>query len=593
MKLDRKYWHYALLLPFSLGLVLFYVLVLSKTPFFLNNQYKVNDTLFSHQSTPPAHFLKKTVPAKITALPKQIVVIGVDNESMRRLDRSWPWGREIFAVFLERIRPLNPKVIGFCFSFVGKSQSEEADRWFADELAKSGNIVLASYFDRNSIAPRYAYIPPSELFLKAAKATGFIHVPYDQDGAVRRSRMLLELADNRGFAYSMPVQLACAYKDRRPERSVKILGNDVVFRLPSKKNPSSFKEMIVPLDRSYHIPISFHHPGQYIHYIPFWKIIAGQIDSKEIEGKIVLVGMTSDILHDIHATPIGPMSSVSITAQQTLMILEQDFVKKLWPSHHWIFLLFLAAVFTVIFYRLHYLYGLLALLVAEFAIYEFALWLFVSQRLIFNIFSTLWVLLLVYLVVLFYRGLLTLIENATLQHQVVTDALTGLYNHAYVPRRLKAEFEHCRQTAKEFCFVMIDIDFFKRINDTYGHEQGNKVLVRIADCLKSGVRGCDMVARYGGEEFSMVLCNCNAEAAGQIIEKICRAVEASVFEDPKGNFHVTISAGICSNQERGVKRAEDLIRFADEALYLAKAAGRNRVFIYAPPLRKFIYAAQE
>ncbi|HOW59161.1 MAG TPA: diguanylate cyclase [Candidatus Omnitrophota bacterium] len=566
MKLNKRF-RLTLLIFIVSSSVLFYILVLSKTPFFLTSQLKTGDTLFRFYK-PRANYLNK------------IVVVGVDDESMYRLNHSWPWGREIFAAFLERIRPLHPKVIGFDFSFVGKSQNEEADQWFADEIVESKNVILASFFDRDSVSSPYAYISPSDMFLKGTKATGFINVPHDQDGTVRRSRVLLELSDNQGFVYSFPVQLACAYWGIPPEKSVFMRGSDVVFRLPLDPRLSAFEEISILLDRKYHIPISFRCNKTSIRYIPFWKIIAGQVEKKDIEGNIILVGAVSPIIHDIHQTPIGLMPGIFINAYQTLMILEHDFVKKLWPYHHWIFLLIFAILFSLLFYHLDYLTAVITFFTAEFAIYQFAISLFQTHRLIFSAFSTMLVLTLVFLIVLFYKGLWTFVENITLQRQVVTDALTGLYSPRHLPLRLKAEFDRYRQLDKEFCFAMIDVDWFKRVNDTYGHEQGNAVLIQIADYLRNGVRIGDVVARYGGEEFCVILFGCTTKVARQILDRISRAIEFTIFTTPKGNFHVTISVGICSNKERKVKGTDDLIRFADEALYDAKSAGRNRICIY-------------
>ena len=587
---NKRFWYSCLLVILSVCLVLFYIVILSKTSFFIRAQYKVNDTLFSYRSSRLAHFLDKIIPPKPVVPPKEIVVIGVDDESMRRLDRSWPWSREIFAAFLEQIRPLKPKVVAFDFLFSKKSHSEEADRWFADEIAKRGNVILASYFDHNSPIPQHFYLP-DESFLRAAKATGFIDVPYDLDGTVRRSSMLAELPGKQNFVYSMPVQIACAYQNLSPKNTVALRDNKAILQLPSKEQPLVLEKRIVPLDRKQHIPISFRYPMEQISYIPFWKIIAGKVESSKIEGKIVLVGMTSDILRNNHLTPTGIMPDVFIIAQQTLMILEQDFVKKLWPEHHWIFLLILTAIFTIIFFRLHYLYRLLVLLVAEFIIYEFAVWLFQSQRLIFSLFPTMLALLLAYLAVLLPKGVMILFESTMLHKMILIDSLTGLYNHAYVSRRLKVEFDHCRQTNLELCFVMIDVDFFKKVNDTYGHEQGNQVLIKIAETLKNGIRRGDVAARYGGEEFSIILFDCDSTAASQILDKISRLIEETTFSAPKGNFNVTISAGICSSNEDGLHRADDIIRFADESLYRAKAEGRNRTCIYRPPLQRFIYTS--
>jgi diguanylate cyclase len=129
---------------------------------------------------------------------------------------------------------------------------------------------------------------------------------------------------------------------------------------------------------------------------------------------------------------------------------------------------------------------------------------------------------------------------------------------------------------------MVYIDLFKKVNDTYGHEQGNVVLTTVAKLLKNGIRGYDVAARYGGEEFSLVLFNQDPAGAAQIVERIRKAVEATPFNLPTGVLHVTVSSGICSNRNPDVQSKDDLVKLADAALYQAKTQGRNRVCLYQP-----------
>lgn len=551
--------------------VLFYIVILSKTPLFLFSQYKTADTLFAAQTgfKPPRDYLK------------EIVVVEINDESIYQLNRSWPWGREVFAVFLEQMRSLRPKVVGFDISFAGKSSNDAADRWLADAIAESGNVILASHFDRDSLTFPYAYISPLESLSKVAQAVGFINVPYDKDSVVRRFRPLLELAGDRGFVYSFAVQAACAYLGLAPEKTVQMRGRNVVFTLPADKRQKGFREMEVPLDRKYHIPIAYRSQWTRMTRIPFWKIIAGKVDPGAIQGKIVLVGVTSPIVKDIHATPQGRMPGVFINAYQTLMILEHNFLKKLWPLHHWMILLGMALLFTLLFYRLPPQAGVALFVITEVLIYQFAVTLFLQKREIFSLFSTMFVLALVFVITHLYKGIWAFFENRSLHHMVVTDQLTGVYSFRYLPLHLKSQFESYKRKGKEFCFAMVDADFFKKVNDTYGHEQGNVVLVHIAKLLQRGTRGDDVVGRYGGEEFWMTLANCNPDQAEQVLERIRKSIGAESFQDPKGNFSVTISIGICSNKAPGVKDGDDMIRFADKALYQAKESGRNRIYIYA------------
>ncbi len=571
MKINTRTSSLIRLLLLTVSAVLFYIVVLSKTPLFLFSQYKTADTLFSYQPgfRPHHDYLK------------EIVVVEIDDESIYQLNRSWPWGREVFAVFLEKLRDLHPRVVGFDISFAGKSNSDAADRWFKDAVAENGNVILASHFDRNSVSFPYAYISPYEIFMRAAKAIGFINVPYDKDGVVRRTRVLLELADNRGYVYSFATQIACAYWGVSPEQTVQMKGRDIAFKIPLERGRKGFKEVLVPLDRKYHIPIAYRSLWSKIQRIPFWKVVAGQIDPKMMEGKIVLVGVTSLVVKDIHMTPLGLMPGVFINTYQTLMLLEQNFLKKCWPLHHWIFLVVLTVIFTLIFYRVPPQVGVAIFVITEILIYRFSLTLFLEKREIFSIFSTMFVLALVFMLGHLYKGLWAFFENRALQHRVVTDELTGVYSFRYLPMFLKSQFESHKRSGKEFCFAMFDVDHFKKVNDTYGHEQGNVVLVQMAKLLQKGTRAADVVGRYGGEEFWMTLTDCNTVMAHQVLERIRKSIEEQVFMDPKKNFYVTISIGICSNKENGVKEADDLIKFADAALYHAKESGRNQICIYS------------
>jgi diguanylate cyclase (GGDEF)-like protein len=175
------------------------------------------------------------------------------------------------------------------------------------------------------------------------------------------------------------------------------------------------------------------------------------------------------------------------------------------------------------------------------------------------------------------------LENLKLQRLVVTDYLTGLYVLRYLIVRLEMELEHSHEKGNEFCLSMIDIDYFKKINDQYGHEKGNEVLVAVARTLKNSVRGVDAVARYGGDEFAIIFMDESEKDAVVTMEKIHAAVRALQFSDAKGDFTITLSCGICSNRHPAVKDSEDMIRLADEALYDSKSKGRNRVSVSRPP----------
>ncbi len=159
----------------------------------------------------------------------------------------------------------------------------------------------------------------------------------------------------------------------------------------------------------------------------------------------------------------------------------------------------------------------------------------------------------------------------------VTDPLTGLYNRRYLDAHLASAVTRAAATEKPVCVLIFDIDHFKDINDTHGHDSGDDVLKDFSDRLRLGVRGIDLVVRYGGEEFMLVMPETDAEFAHDIAERLRCDVEKAPFVTRTGaNIPVTVSIGIA--EWRGASdTAAALIRRADEALYSAKRLGRNRV----------------
>jgi two-component system, cell cycle response regulator len=163
----------------------------------------------------------------------------------------------------------------------------------------------------------------------------------------------------------------------------------------------------------------------------------------------------------------------------------------------------------------------------------------------------------------------------------ITDALTGLYNRRYLETHLNHLIEHYINRGKALSVVSVDVDFFKAINDTHGHDVGDMVLREMSVRLKDNTRSIDLCCRVGGEEFIMVLPNTAAELSSRIAERLRRAMASKSFDCGDGLLvPVTVSVGVAS-----LNGAEDtldkLLKRADQALYTAKREGRNRVVIAA------------
>ncbi len=166
--------------------------------------------------------------------------------------------------------------------------------------------------------------------------------------------------------------------------------------------------------------------------------------------------------------------------------------------------------------------------------------------------------------------------HALLQEQVIRDPLTGLYNRRYLNETLQRENERAARKPFLSSILMIDIDYFKQINDSYGHAVGDEILYSMSKEFTAHVRSSDMICRYGGEEFLIIMPDSSEDDALQRAEEIRTSIESTLFTVDDGQIHLTISIGVASFLADG-RDLWEIIDAADMALYEAKSNGRNRV----------------
>ncbi len=172
-------------------------------------------------------------------------------------------------------------------------------------------------------------------------------------------------------------------------------------------------------------------------------------------------------------------------------------------------------------------------------------------------------------------------KNRLLEEMCRRDSLTNLYNHSYFQELVDHQFRSSRRYEHPLSCILLDLDRFKQINDTFGHPTGDRVLTELADLLHRCVREVDVVSRYGGEEFGLLLPMTDAAGAELVAERIRNRVAEHVFDAEIRRLRLTCSLGVASIGP-SVSSARELIEFADRALYLAKRTGRNRVCRFDP-----------
>jgi diguanylate cyclase (GGDEF)-like protein len=166
------------------------------------------------------------------------------------------------------------------------------------------------------------------------------------------------------------------------------------------------------------------------------------------------------------------------------------------------------------------------------------------------------------------------------QRLAITDGLTGIYNNRHIMDLTERELKRAKRYQRHLCAILFDLDFFKQVNDRFGHLTGNMVLQTVTRLCSASVRESDLIGRYGGEEFLIITPETDIAEAAEIAERLRQGIEKMRIPTEKGDVHVTISLGVATCEPGSDLSLQELIRRVDEALYVSKAKGRNCVSLW-------------
>ena len=532
---------------------------------------------------------------------KDIVIVAIDDATYEYiLDTygEWPLPRDTYANIINYLEMQNPKSIVFDLMFVKSLKSKnQADEALINAFKKYNNIFTSMNLDNQSADLRTPPDLPEEMSIKienkskidfhqltfkncrlilegilnATPNIGIINVSRSDDGILRKMPLVVKYKDK--FYPQLALRVGLNYLGE----------NQNSFEIDKHSNFILGKRKIY-LDDDGSAILNWYGPAGTYTYIPMYQLIKAVKGEKtemdyNFTNKIVYFGTTAASLFDIKTVPAGKIyPGVEVQATYVNNIIDNNFIRKVNKGYTIALSILLALLIASVVTRVSSAFAasmmslstyLIYILIAYYAMKFENLWLELVYPLIFSIGAFTVAYIVKYL-----------IKSRDFEQQYIlatTDGLTELYNHRYFQEQIRMQVEQAKRYSSNFSLIIIDIDFFKKFNDTFGHQSGDAVLRQVAQTLKKNVRVTDIVCRYGGEEMSIILPNTGKDEAFSTAQKICERVASKKFKlTGDKETHVTISLGVATFPFDG-DTAPAIIESADKKLYTAKNSGRNQV----------------
>lgn len=539
---------------------------------------------------------------------KDIVVLAVDDASLESLWEKygeWPIPRNVYADLINYLEAQKPQSIIFDLMFIKSIRtSADADRYLADTMNKFNNIYTGMNLDDQPSSLRIPIDLPDRLALNIENDSNidFSQKSYKNcrpimssliDGKVNIGMTNVQRASDGILREVTPIMM---YKDKYyPYLSFKA-GADYIeqknakdFVIDANSNLKVFDTKI-PLTKDGNAILNWYGPSGTHTIIPMYEVINAMTGTNkslntkfDFKDKVIIIGTTATALQDNKSVPIQNIIYPGVEVHATFFnnMLDNNFIRKTDAFTDIIIITSVIAIVgaivmlstSTLFASLStILFGIAYLFISYYLMELYNLWIPVVMPVI-SIMAA--------FALSFLAKYLLKARDFEYQYKLATiDGLTELYNHRYFQDTLRKQIDIARRYNQAFSLIIIDIDFFKKFNDTYGHQAGDAVLRQVAKILKNNSRATDYVCRYGGEEMTIILPNTSAEDALFNANRICKAVADTPFHlTPVDKVNVTISLGVSTFPDNA-QTPQDLIEWADKGLYYAKEHGRNQVGRY-------------
>jgi len=546
---------------------------MSYSPIWENARLRLPDRFFKLR-----HWWYENV-TKENLRPKDIVLVTIDEQSYKRLEKRWPWGRDVFADFLDRLSKHGPKTIALDFALYGQSPDDsQADAKLASAIEKSGNVIVASVYGKEKL-----YLGPYDIFAKASAGYGVIGAARDPDNVIRRLKTFaLVLAPQKGGDISFEVKAAAHYLgvpyDRisREKRSIIL--------------ESESKRVEIPTNDDGDLLINYLSYEEDIKTVPIWKVMEGVVPRDIFKDKLVLVSQTGEIFHDWDLTPLGRKPGGMIIANVLNSIISSSYIHDFDRKVRTGIVVILYVLSFILFYKKQPLKAffevLLPVLVIYFVISFFSF--LKGQRLpTFDIAVLLPVL---FLSIAFYKYALIIIDSASVKRMAITDSLTLLYTHRYFRFLIEHKVKQAIAFDHKTSLIVIKIVNIDRIIKEISFNRGQTVQKRIAGLLRAKMPKNTAGAYLGMGEFSMLLPKVGMYEALGIAGSLRDNIKEMDFGVAEEFLKPVVAIGVSEvNPEAFPKTGVELMRTARASMARAKEIGYNKICRFNPKLDSAVF----
>ena len=600
----------------------FFLILLFSVLFFVLPQEETKDLLQTIENR--SFDFRQNIIAKKRAVRQDIVIITVDDPSYEYLIDEygdWPIPRSVYADVIDFVAEDNPKAIILDLLFIKSlNRIPNSDSKLIETLKRNQNAYVAINFDDYSFELRQPptiptaihyeienssknlkpfYFPNCRMIVKeifdVTKNIAQVNIYKDEDGVTRKIPAIvnypvydkdLKPTTVNSYPY-LTLKVALDYFN-----SVDNLNTDKL--IIDKNNNLIFNNQKFPLDKNAQFVLnwygkSFIDDEENFDHVSFWEVIKSMkaekmgikpvLSSDYFKDKFVYIGTSVYSLSDIKTVPTSrSMPGVEIQATLLNNLLENDLIKIAPPFYNYLIILLLSllAIYTALKIK-SVSVSVISFLTLLFAFSYFSVYVMEKYNLWVEVIVPFVLSIVIFIASFIVRYLLKSRDFEHTYKLATTDGLTELYNHRFFQEQMKLNIDLYQKNKQPFSLILIDIDFFKKFNDNYGHQAGDAVLKEVAKTLKSCVRSQDIVCRYGGEEMAIILINTPNEEAVKVAQKVCDTVANKKFElSPELTVNVTISLGVSTYPLNGSTPSE-LIEYSDQCLYAAKENGRNQV----------------